>query len=645
MNVYANQVFSEGQRFVIAFEGDMLMARVASLEVHDTKSATTTTSSDVDFTEKPTIGLMLKSTEVSLTKTKTSVITYKNLSVRSQTTQIFNPGFTFEKLGIGGLDNELSKIFRRAFASRIFPPDVISKLGINHIRGILLYGPPGCGKTLMARQIGKMLNCHEPKIVNGPEILNKYVGQSEENIRKLFADAEEEWNEKKEASQLHLIIFDEIDAICKQRGTTRNGTGVNDSIVNQLLSKIDGVNSLNNVLIIGMTNRLDLIDEALLRPGRFEVQVEIGLPDRKGRLQILKIHTEKMRKHQYIANDVDFEKLADLTKNFSGAEIEGLVKSATSFALNRTVDIDNLGKTTTTTTTTNAAATKAEDIRVGMADFEAALEEVKPAFGVAQDEMEPYLAHGLLDYGATFVKLQNTCKSFIHQVQTSDTTNLLTVLLEGDSGSGKTTLAAHLAVHSGFPYVKIISPETMVGYGEHEKCAKITKVFHDAYKSPMSIIVLDNLERILEYVSIGPRFSNVVLQTILVLLKKPPPKNRKLLVFATTSQADTLKNLELSDTFNLQLYVPSLTREEVKNVLTTLDVVNTQDQATLKQILDMVPPFLGIKKLMMVIEMAQSRQEVGGEKKANSKYIDPEDFRQALGACGFDVQETDKSLE
>lgn len=184
-----------------------------------------------------------------------------------------------------------------------------------------------------------------------------------------------------------------------------------------------------------------------LRPGRFEVQVEIGLPDRKGRLQILKIHTERMRKNKLISSDVDFEKLADATKNFSGAEIEGLVKSATSFALNRTVDIDNLGKPTTTTTTSNKQVTKVEDIQVTMADFEASLDEVKPAFGVSSDEMEPYLAHGLIDYGGTFVNLQNTCKSFIHQVQTSSSTNLMSVLLTGDQGSGKTTLAAHLAVH------------------------------------------------------------------------------------------------------------------------------------------------------------------------------------------------------
>lgn len=144
-------------------------------------------------------------------------------------------------MGIGGLDTEFSAIFRRAFASRIFPPLLVEKLGIQHVKGILLFGPPGTGKTLMARQIGKMLNAREPKIVNGPEILNKFVGASEENIRKLFQDAEKEYKEKGDESGLHIIIFDELDAICKQRGSSGGGTGVGDSVVNQLLSKVSSV--------------------------------------------------------------------------------------------------------------------------------------------------------------------------------------------------------------------------------------------------------------------------------------------------------------------------------------------------------------------------------------------------------------------
>ncbi|KAG5546506.1 hypothetical protein RHGRI_018628 [Rhododendron griersonianum] len=142
-------------------------------------------------------------------------------------------------------------------------------------------------------------------IVNGPEVLSKFVGETEKNVRDLFADAEQDQRTWGDQSDLHVIIFDEIDAICKSRGSTRDGTGVHDSIVNQLLTKVDGVESLNNVLLIGMTNRKDLLDEALLRPGPLEVQVEISLPDENGRLQILQIHTSKMKENSFLAPDAN----------------------------------------------------------------------------------------------------------------------------------------------------------------------------------------------------------------------------------------------------------------------------------------------------------------------------------------------------
>merc|ERR1719414_1205606 len=266
------------------------------------------------------------------------------LSDKVQQRSIFRPDFNFEELGIGGLSKEFGNIFRRAFAARVYPPHIIRELGINHVRGMLLHGSPGTGKTLIARQLAKFLKAAEPKIVNGPEILNKYVGQAEENIRNLFADAEKEQKQQGENSQLHVVIFDEIDSICKSRGSKSDSTGVHDSIVNQLLSKIDGVDALNNILLIGMTNRKDLIDDALLRPGRLELHVEISLPDEEGRQQILDIHTKSMRGSGYLDHSVSISALAAQTKNFSGAELEGLIRSATSFALNRKVNVTDLAK-------------------------------------------------------------------------------------------------------------------------------------------------------------------------------------------------------------------------------------------------------------------------------------------------------------
>ncbi|EFN58861.1 hypothetical protein CHLNCDRAFT_29882 [Chlorella variabilis] len=509
-------------------------------------------------------------------------------------TQLFkHKEFNFEMLGIGGLDDQFEQIFRRAFASRVFPPSVVERLGIRHVRGVLLYGPPGTGKTLIARQIGKMLNGNEPKIVNGPEVLNKYVGASEENIRNLFKEAEADYQKLGESSDLHVIIFDEIDAICKSRGSVRDGSGVHDTIVNQLLTKIDGVDALNNILLIGMTNRRDMLDEALLRPGRLEVQVEIGLPDERGRVQILQIHTSKMSSNSFLGRDVDLAELAARTKNFSGAEIEGLVKSATSFALNRQVDVTDLSK-----------PIDEEAIKVTMADFLEALDEVKPAFGAVIESLETYRLHGMIDYGARYQHLLSSCRTL--QARSSENTPLVTCLLEGPAGTGKTALAASLAIESGFPFVKVVSAEAMVGYSEQAKCSQIAKVFDDAYKSPLSVIVLDDIERLLEYVAIGPRFSNTVLQTLLVLLKKQPPQQRKLFVVGTTSLGMVMQEMELAAAFNVALHVPRLSQPEQKSVLQQLGAFSGTDlDIAVAELPDLEVP---LKRLLLLLDLARQGQ-------------------------------------
>jgi vesicle-fusing ATPase len=513
-----------------------------------------------------------------------------------QSTNLFKTkDFNFQKLGIGGLDAEFADIFRRAFASRVFPPHVISKLGIPHVKGLLLFGPPGTGKTLIARQIGKMLNGREPKVVNGPEVLSKFVGETEKNVRDLFADAEADQKARGDESELHIIIFDELDAICKTRGSTRDGTGVHDSIVNQLLTKIDGVEALNNILLIGMTNRKDLLDEALLRPGRMEVQIEIGLPDERGRVQILNIHSNKMKENSFLSGDVNLEELASRTKNFSGAELEGLVKSATSFALNRQVNLADLSK-----------PLDEDNIKVTMHDFIQALNEVKPAFGAAINSLEMCRLNGMLDCGDSHAHILRTAKTFVEQVKKSERTPLLTCLLEGPSGTGKTALAATIAIESDFPFIKIVSAENMIGLQESTKCAMISKVFEDAYKSPLSIIILDDIERLLEYVNIGPRFSNVILQTLLVLIKRIPPKGRKLLVIGTSSEAHILDSMSLLAAFNVSLEVPKLKPGDAKQVLEALNVFDTADIDYAVKALDEEIP---IKKLLMLVEMAAQ----GGE--------------------------------
>ena len=237
-------------------------------------------------------GFLANDTNIEILSENSSILKITSKVMKAKALTKF--GFNFNEMGVGGLDQEISNIFRRAFTTRLYPAAYLEKYGIHHVKGILLYGPPGTGKTLIARTLANALNVKEFKVVNGPELFDKYVGETEKKIRDLFANAEKDQKENGDDAGLHVIVFDEIDSLCRARGTISSGTGVHDSAVNQLLTKIDGVNSLNDIIVIGMTNRKDLIDEAILRPGRLELHIEIGLPDEKGRQQIFNIHTKKM---------------------------------------------------------------------------------------------------------------------------------------------------------------------------------------------------------------------------------------------------------------------------------------------------------------------------------------------------------------
>ncbi|KAI8973858.1 P-loop containing nucleoside triphosphate hydrolase protein [Pilobolus umbonatus] len=600
---FHNQIFSKGQFFVWEFRGVKFMTRVMDLEVVDLNMLKRGEVEGVrdETNSYASRGILMRETSVEFSKLEGSNLNLKpskNKAMKAK--NLVKPNFKFEDLGIGGLDDEFNAIFRRAFASRIFPPALVEKLGVQHVKGILLYGPPGTGKTLMARQIGKMLNAKEPKIVSGPEVLSKFVGQSEENVRKLFADAEDEYRAKGDESGLHIIIFDELDAICKSRGTRSGDTGVGDSVVNQLLAKMDGVEQLNNILIIGMTNRKDMIDEALLRPGRLEVHMEIGLPDENGRLQILTIHTSKMRQNDILDGDVSLEELAELTKNYSGAEIAGVVKAASSYAFSRHIKVGTVA----------GISPEIENMKVGMDDFMNALKEVQPAFGVAEAELQQCVQNHIIPYSPSINDILADGRLYVDQVRQSSRTPLVSVLLSGPAGSGKTAIAATIALQSEFPFIKLISPETMVGMTESAKVNAINKIFNDSYKSPVSVIVIDGIERLLDYVPIGPRFSNSVLQALLVLLKKKPPKDRRLLILATTTQRQILEQMDMTSEFSAEIYIPTITTlEEVDTVLESIELFTERErnkafsllrQANINQTLS-----IGVKKLLMIAEMAR----------------------------------------
>lgn len=578
-----NIFFTPGQINLVDFNGSALQFKVSKTQLLDMGSVKQT-----DIVNQP--GILVDQTDIEMTCKPNP--NFKIKSSKATSINIFRADFEFKEMGIGGLDKELMNIFRRAFASRRFPPGVLAKYGISHVKGLLLYGPPGTGKTLIARQLAKALRSKEPKIVNGPEIMNKYVGETEKNIRDLFQDAKNDMQNLGDDSQLHIIIFDEIDAICKSRGTVNSGTGVHDSMVNQLLSMIDGVDALNNILVIGMTNRKDLLDEAILRPGRFEVHIEVGLPDEHGRQEIFAIHTKTMSKNNLLHSDVKLDKLAKMTKNYTGAEIESVVKSAASFFINKNFNILDFNK---------PISALPSDKQIQLSHFLEAIEEVKPQFGADTDKFEVFLRNDLIDFGNSFKKIKVLLQNSITQVVKGKASQLHSILLEGEPGTGKTALASWVALNCDFPYVKLISPENFVGYTETGKINAIVKIFDDAYRSTMACIVLDNIERLIEFVDIGPRFSNALLQVLLVLIKRVPKySENKLMIIGTSSCAKILKDLEVSGSFNLVINVPQLRKgDDILQVLMKYPGKIDDKKRIANDIND-----ISMKRLLLIIDMA-----------------------------------------
>mmetsp|Transcript_1627 Transcript_1627/g.3482 ORF Transcript_1627/g.3482 Transcript_1627/m.3482 type:complete len:791 (-) Transcript_1627:905-3277(-) len=196
-------------------------------------------------------------------------------------------------------DDTENDIISQELAANALEAEELAMIGLTPVRGLLLYGPPGCGKTALAREISRALRARAPKIVSAPELLDRWVGGSEKLVRSLFADAEAELaacQGDASRSALHVIVIDEIDAVFRHRSSADDsGESTRSSVVNQILAKLDGVQAIPNVLLIGMTNRRELLDAALLRPGRLEVQIEIPLPNREGRREILQIHFGALR--------------------------------------------------------------------------------------------------------------------------------------------------------------------------------------------------------------------------------------------------------------------------------------------------------------------------------------------------------------
>ena len=264
------------------------------------------------------------------------------------------PKVTYED--IGGLDREISRV-REMIELPLKHPELFERLGVEAPKGVLLHGPPGTGKTLLAKAVANETNANFFHI-GGPEIMSKFYGESEERLREIFKEAEE--------NAPSIIFIDEIDSIAPKREEVSGD--VEKRIVSQLLTIMDGLESRGQLVVIGATNRPNAIDPALRRPGRFDREIEIGLPDRKGRLQVLHIHTRGMP----LAEDVDLENIASRTHGFVGADIEALAKESAMGALRRILPEINLDEE-------SIPAELLDKITVTMDDFENSLREVPPS--------------------------------------------------------------------------------------------------------------------------------------------------------------------------------------------------------------------------------------------------------------------------
>ncbi|KAL7483632.1 hypothetical protein ACHAW6_009276 [Cyclotella cf. meneghiniana] len=518
-------------------------------------------------------------------------------------------GMDFEN--VGGLDTQLDDIARRVLASRA-NPHAAKRLGISHVRGILLSGPPGCGKTLLARELSRLLGSREPQIVNGPEILDKFIGEAERRVRELFLPAEREYDEVGDASALHLIILDEIDAIARKRGSmTSDTTGVRDSVVNQLLAKMDGVKEAPNILVVGLTNRPELIDPALLRPGRLEVQLRVELPDRAGRRDILRIHTRKMKDGDALSQDaidlienLDDNGMGARTEHFSGAELAGLVRSAASFALARAIESDGNGVVTS-------------------ADLERALEEVRPALGTQDDVLRVRYPFGISEFSSSVMRIKRDLNRFTAPVLSSSPQLHSLLLVGGGAGAGSTALAAWAAAEASVSgradYVRFITALDILtaesGGGDKARASALVERFSEAREISSSLMVLDDI-------CAGDSkegYSTIMVSTLRALLRTPPPdvtvakaggqgktmtgRKKTMHVIAVTSRPDAACFV-LNELFEETIVVPLLT--DVRSVQTLINdsidpVVDVDAMSTM--ILDQLKE-VGCKTILRLVERA-----------------------------------------
>jgi transitional endoplasmic reticulum ATPase len=455
-----------------------------------------------------------------------------NLSISTETSVDRKVRVTYEE--VGGLRREI-KAMREIVELPLKHPELFARLGVEPHSGILLYGPPGCGKTLLAKVMASESEANMFPI-NGPEIMNKYYGETEAKLRDIFKEAKD--------NSPSIIFIDEIDAIAPKREEAYGD--VEKRVVAQLLALMDGLNDRGNVIVLGATNRPDSVDPALRRPGRFDREFEISVPNEDGRLEILEIHTRGMP----ISDDVDLKDLSSELHGYTGADIKSLCREAALKSIRRYLPEIDLE-------TEKIPSEVLQSMQIKLIDFYDAMHEVVPTamreFYVERPKVWWQDVGGLDD-----IKKSLTDNLIMAMKEPSKFTSMgirppKGALIYGPPGCGKTLLGRALATETGANMILVRGPEILSKWlGESEKAVR--EIFRKAKTSSPCVVIFDELDSLARYKSGEGGASETVLSQLLTEIEEGV--SSRVVVIGITNRPDVLDtSLLRTGRLDLVLYV------------------------------------------------------------------------------------------